>query len=88
MSFGPITVGTDAILIVAANASRRNLTIVNNGIGDIYIGPNNTITTSTGVTLFGGSTRDQDIVPEGYKGDVWGIAGSNQNVRFWETDNA
>jgi hypothetical protein len=88
MIFGAVTVGTDAILIVAANSSRRNLSIVNNGLSDIFIGPDNTITTSTGLTLFGGSTRDQDIVPEGYKGAVWGIAGSDQNVRFWETDNA
>lgn len=83
-NYGTKTVTTNATLIIAANPQRRNLTIVPVD-GDIYIGPDSSITTANGIPLWGGSIRDQDKVPEGYTGDVYGIAGSSIDVRYWET---
>ena len=84
-SFGAIVTTSTAGIIVAANAARRNLTLTNNGTNDVFIGPDNTIATGTGIPLFGGSTRTQDAIPEGYKGDVFGISAANGDIRFWES---
>lgn len=86
MAYGPITVTISATLIVAANTQRRNLTIVNDGSSTIYIGPDDSITTSNGIPLYGRQGRQDDRIPEGYQGDVYGIIGSGTaDVRYWET---
>ena len=90
MSFGTVTVTNSATLIVAANTRRRNLTIVNtSGSQDVFIGPDDTITSSTGLPLYSFSTRDQDIIPEGWQGTVYGITASGTaDVRYWETEGS
>lgn len=90
MSFGTVTVTNSATLIVAANTKRRNLSIVNtSGSTDIFIGPDDTITSSTGLPLYSFSTRDQDRIPEGWQGPVYGITASGTaDIRHWETESA
>jgi len=89
MAFNTITVTTSATLIVAQNTRRRNLTIVNNSSNVLYIGPDATITTSNAIPLFGRSTRNDDKIPEGYLGDIYGIVASGTiDARFWETVNS
>lgn len=87
MSYGSRTVLTTATLIVSANEKRRNLSITNSSLyGVVYIGPDSSITTATGLPLYENSTRDQDRVPEGYLGPVYGIVASGTaDVRYWET---
>jgi len=90
MAFNTVTVTTTATLIIAANAQRRNLTIVNTSLSAIvYIGPDATITTSNAIPLYQNQTRDQDKIAEGYQGDVYGIVGSSTaDVRYWETTSS
>lgn len=87
MSYGPITVADTATLIIAANTARKNLTIVSNSSTVVYYGPDASITTANALPLYGRSTRDQDKIPEGYLGDIYGIvAAGTAEVRFWETE--
>jgi len=90
MSFNTITVTTSATLIVAANTQRRNLTVVNSSeTAIVFIGPDSTITTSNAIPLYETQTQNQDRVPEGYQGDVYGIVASGTaDVRFWEVTSS
>lgn len=45
-----VTVGTDEVLLAAANTDRRSITIQNLGAADIYIGPTG-VTTATGIKI-------------------------------------
>jgi len=83
-SFGAIIVTTTPTLIVGANSKRRGLIIDNNTVAPIALGPDDTITTTTGVRLKASAQWGLGI-PDGWKGDVYGIAFSSTNdVRFWE----
>ena len=89
MSYGPITGTVAATLIVAANTARRNLTIVSNSSAVVYYGPDASITTSNALPLYGRSTRDQDRIPQGWQGPIYGIVASGTaEVRYWETESA
>lgn len=89
MAYAAVTITTSATLIVAANTKRRNLTIVSNSSSTAHIGPDDSITTSNAIPLYGRSTRDQDRIPEGWQGPVYGIVGSGTvEVRYWETESA
>lgn len=85
MAYNSVTVTDTATEIVGANSSRRNLTIVNNGSNTVFIGPDSSITTANAIPLYASSTRDSDVIPEGYKGAIYGIVESgSENVRYWE----
>lgn len=90
MAYNTVTVTDSATQIIAANAKRRNLTIVNTDLSKIvYIGPDNSITTSNAIPLYQNQTRDQDRIAEGWQGPVFGIVGSGTaNVRYWETESS
>ena len=86
MSYGTVTVTNVATLIVDSNTKRRNLTIANAALMEtVFIGPNSSITVANAIPLYGGSTRDQDRIAEGYLGPVYGIvAAGTADVRYWE----
>lgn len=90
MAYNTVSVGTSATLVVAANTQRRNLTVVNSSLTTIaYIGPDSSITTSNAIPLYQNQTRDQDKIPEGYQGDIYGIVASGSaDFRYWETINS
>jgi hypothetical protein len=89
MSYGTVTVTNSATLIIADNTKRRNLSIVNHGTTDIFIGPDSSVTSSNGLPLYSGVTRDQDRIPEGWQGPVYGITASGtSDVRYWETEGS
>lgn len=89
MAFGAVSVTTSATRIVENNAKRSNLTISNASFVDVFIGPDNTVTTANGIPLHGAQTRDQDKIAEGWQGDVWGIVETGTaDVRFWETESS
>lgn len=90
MAYNSVTVTTSATLIVAANTKRRNLTVVNTDLSSIvYIGPDDSITTSNSIPLYQNQTRDQDRIPEGWQGPVYGIVASGTaDVRYWETESS
>jgi len=86
MSYAAISVTTSATLIVAANPRRQSLIISNTDTTNpIYVGSDANVTTSNGVLLAAGSTLTEDNGgSKVYCGDVYGIAGSSINVRYWE----
>lgn len=90
MSYGTISVTNSATLIVDANTKRRNLSIVNTSSStDIFIGPDSSVTSSNGLPLYSYSTRDQDRIPEGWQGPVYGITASGTaDIRYWETESS
>lgn len=68
---GQLTVGTTAVQIVPYNAGRKKLFI--NGPGNLFIGPDNTVTPSTGINipvLTGGGAVPAVLET---KAEVWGI---------------
>jgi|19_taG_2_1085344.scaffolds.fasta_scaffold37955_2 hypothetical protein len=82
MNNGNITVGATATLIKATNTSRKSILIRNNGSSTLYIGGNNSVTTSTGYTVTVGQSiyiYDTD--------EIYGIVASGtENVRYLETE--
>ena len=79
---GQVTVGTAATLIVAARDRRGAGTIENLGTNLVALGPTNAVTLANGFPLQGiaGATI---TIPT--RGDIWGIAGANQAVGYFET---
>jgi hypothetical protein len=77
---GQVNVGTSATLIVAARAVRQNLTIVNMGTVDIYIG-NAGVTTATGLLLAGIRGANISITTPLA---VYAVAGSTQAISYME----
>lgn len=90
MAYNTVTVTNSVTLIVAANTKRRNLSIVNTSAStDIFIGPDASITSSNALPLYSFATRDQDRIPEGWQGPVYGITASGTaDVRYWETESS
>lgn len=81
-----ITTGTPQ-LIIAANAARQELIITNNSTSpDAYIGPDTTFTSSTGLPLYAGQTRERSRGFSIWLGAVYGVTASGTaDIRAWET---
>jgi len=81
MNYGNISVTTAATLIKATNASRKSILIRNNGSSTLYIGGNNSVTTSNGFEVIAGEEiyiKDTD--------EIYGIVASGTlDVRYLET---
>lgn len=75
-----VTVGTSAVAVAAANSTRQQLTILNNGSVDIYIGPAG-VTTSTGLKIAAGQSYSTERCTAAFYA-ISGLAG--QNVRVLE----
>lgn len=78
-----VSVGASATQIIAARVDRNTVTIVNHGSVDVYLGIDNTVTTSTGVLLPGvkGASISLPVTTP-----VWGIVGAgSQTVSYLET---
>ena len=87
-SYGTKTIGATASVIVYANNSRRNLTIVNTDASVVlYIGPDDSVTTANGIPIYGRQSLTMDKISEGFAGAIYGIAASNIDVRYWENRN-
>lgn len=59
-----VTVGTVAAVLLAANADRRSMIILNNSANDIYIGSDATVTTANGLKIAAGQTITIDKAPQ------------------------
>jgi hypothetical protein len=78
-----VAVTGTATQIVAANAARSGISIENLGTTDVWLGENNTVTTSTGHLLLG--TKGASV-SFSTTGAVWGITGgASQSVSVLET---
>ena len=67
MAVSTVSVGTAAAQLLAANADRTSA-LINAGALDLYIGPDNTVTTGTGWRIPAGGD-----LPLAHKGAIWGI---------------
>ena len=81
-----VNVGTQVIKIVSANTKRQELILCNSSLTpDIYLGPDSTVTSATGLPLFAGQSRECVKSFPNYKGDIYGISASGTaDVRVWE----
>ena len=63
---------TSAVSVLAANSSRKSATIQNAGTVDVYLGKDNTLTTSTGIKLAAGDSLQDKNSTEAW----WAITSS------------
>ena len=86
MSFNTVTVTSTATKIVDANTQRQSLIISNAGSVTIYIGPDNTVTTSNGTPLVSGGNLTEDSGGTRMQlGTVYGIVATGTcDCRYWE----
>ena len=87
MGYGNVTVGTgSAILVVPFNTQRLSLIISNNGGSFIYIGPDSSVNSNTGIAIDSGSSYYEDSGGQRtYLGDYYAIAETSTNTAsYWE----
>lgn len=81
MNYGNISVTTVATLIKATNASRKSILVRNYGSASLFIGGNNSVTTSNGFEVQANQSiyiKDTD--------EIYGIVASGTlDVRYLET---
>lgn len=82
-----VTVTNTATLIIAANSARQELVMTNNSVTtDIFIGPDSSVTASTGLPLYANQTRERSRGFAIHLGDVYGITASGTaDIRVWQT---
>lgn len=87
-SYGKVSVGNTATLIIAENVKRQALYLCNAGISpDIFLGQDSNVTASTGFPLFSGSTKDMTKNFPLWNGPIYGISSSGTaDIRFWENE--
>lgn len=84
-AYGSVTVNTNATLIAASNPARKGCVIVNNGGASIFLGMDSGVTTSNGLPVASNATFSNSNLEAAWRGDIYGIIGSNSaDVRFWE----
>lgn len=77
-----VSVGTSAVQIDQGTANRRYVLVMNNGTATIYVGKDNTVTTSNGIPVSAGSSLSLNLGPSL---QLWGISGTaGQDVRVLE----
>jgi hypothetical protein len=83
ISYGTVSVGTSAALILAARATRRQVVIANqHATQTLHIGDDSSVTTSTGLRIAAGA----NLTLDDYNGPVYGIAsGAATTTNYLET---
>lgn len=86
MSYGAISIGNTATLILPANNARKGCLIGNNsGSVVLYVGPDSAVTSSTGMPVATGATFQNSDLDAAWRGDIYGIvASSTADIRYWE----
>jgi hypothetical protein len=80
-SYGTKSITTSASLIAAGRARRDAILVQNvHATQDLYLGPDSSVATSTGIKVAAGQSI---LVPT--RADVYGIAsGAATDTRYWE----
>ncbi len=89
ISYNTVTVQSASVtLIKAANNARRGIQVYNNGSVIIYVGPDSSVTTGTGIPVLPQSLYETSGEKQGWRGSVYGIAASaTADVRYFEWEN-
>lgn len=83
-TYNDIDVTTTATKIVEVNGFRDSVVIQNLGTDSIYIGHDNSVTTTDSIELEA-NERYTDSGEYVWRGAIWGIASSGtQDIRYWE----
>lgn len=84
-SYTNVTVTTAPTLIIPPNPARKGYGFVNNGTGNLYFGPDSSITTSNGmIVLTTGNVTDSGD-QSSFKGSIYGVVSTGTaDVRYWE----
>lgn len=81
MGWGAVSVGATATVILASRTLRKGLIIQNNSAKDVYIGPDNTVTSVNGMRLEPGDIYEN----QDWEGAIYGIvAAGTADVRAQE----
>lgn len=86
-TYGAVSVGTTATLIIADNCNRKEI-IITNASDDtvVYIGMDDQVTAATGTPFYENQTRGGSKDFGWWAGPIYGITASGSaDVRFWET---
>lgn len=87
-TYNTITVTDSATLIIGASSARRGLVIANEGTVNVFIGPNDSITTANAMPLYPSEKFTNSAKHELWAGAVYGIvATGTADVRFWAWDD-
>lgn len=89
MGFNTVTITNSAAEAVPANDKRQSLIIANVSTDTtIYIGPDNTVTSSNGTPIVQGGNLDEDAGgTRMYKGPFFAITASGTaDLRYWERE--
>jgi hypothetical protein len=89
VSYNTVTVQSSSPTVIkAANNARRGIQIYNNGSVIVYVGPNASITASTGIPLLPQSLYETSGEHQAWRGAIYGLAASvTADVRFFEWEN-
>lgn len=84
-TYGAVSVGTSATVIVAANTTRRTLSIFNNDASAaMYVGPTDGVTTSNGYPVPAGQSFQDTRCETGW----WAVCASGTiNARYIEVSS-
>lgn len=82
-SYGNVTVDTSADVIIANLTSRRSIIIYNNGTAIIYIGLDDSVTSSNGIPLLPQASIELSGKLVSRKTAIYGVSASgSQDVRY------
>lgn len=78
-TYANISVGATATQIVASDTTRKSLIVQNISGATVFVGTNNSVTSSNGIRLL----QDDSVVFDRYDGTIFGIAdATGHDVRF------
>lgn len=84
-TYGTVSVGSTATIILAANLERRGSLLFNNSAQTVYLGMDASVTTANGFPLLSNASMQNSGPNALWKGAIYGIvASSTANCRFWE----
>lgn len=85
-TYGAVTVGTSATLILPANGYRKGCEIRNNFSNvTFYIGMDENVTASNGLPIVPGESFNTSGERTGWRGNIYGVVASGSaDCRYWE----
>jgi hypothetical protein len=85
MAVGQVSIGTMATQVVAARPGRIQVVLTNGTTTNVWCGPDNTVTTSTGDVVQGTTNQTPGHIKEyDYQGAIWCISIGVNVISFYE----
>jgi hypothetical protein len=85
MAVGQLSIGTMAIQVVTARPERIRIAITNGTTTNVWCGPDNTVTATTGDVVQGTTNQTPGHIKEyDYQGAIWCISTGTNVISFYE----